>query len=386
MKTEISVIAVCLLAVFLAKSPVFNENFVGQKNNSDAFVLLNRYQNLNKKLVEVSRLTGQDNPLKGNVLAFASAAEAANLSSEAAPDPAQSNESNIITTAGNATIVKPSYASANAGQGNIVAYKVVPGDTVETIASRFNLSTGTIAQANNLNDLTVAKIKPGQELKLPICEGVIYSIKPDDSLESLMSKYKLNEDDVDYLLDCNDAETFEDLHNLKLAVIPQNDLQIPLAPRANLVRRVKSNTSGRLALTTANTPSGFLGGAGKLLWPAPDTRIVSQGYSWRHNGLDIAEPGGRNPGSIIVATHNCFVKIAGYSPGGYGNNVLCDRGDGLQTRYLHMSQIYVQAGDIIEAGAALGRIGSTGRSTGPHLHFQVSANGRTVNPWTYLNR
>ncbi len=379
-------IFIVALTAFVAQSHSMTGLLVSARNTSDAFKFINGHAHWSEKLVEAARLTNDTETIFPRVLAFA-AASGAGLDSDllTADQNETAAESAVITTADNSAIVKPNYSGNAAFQGNIVIYRVVEGDTLSTIASRFNLSSGAIAQANNLNDLTATKIKPGQELKVPLCDGILYSIKETDTLDSLSEKYKLSEEDVDDFLNCNDVETFEDLQGLKIVVIPQQNLTMPLAPRPKYVRSLRSNSAGRLALTTATAPAGF-DGSGSYLWPTPYTRIITQWFSWRHNGIDIAEPGSRNPGSDILATDDCFVEIAGWQSGGWGNTVVCSHGNGLKSRYAHLSTIDVTAGQNVPRGGKLGNIGSTGRSTGPHVHFSVYQDGRAFNPLTLFNR
>lgn len=98
-----------------------------------------------------------------------------------------------------------------------------------------------------------------------------------------------------------------------------------------------------------------------------------------HDGLDIAAPQGN---SVYAYTDGRVVE-AGWN-GGYGNCILIDHGDGLKTRYAHLSRIYVRVGQRVRTEERIGAIGSTGNSTGPHLHFEVIKNGRTTNPLNYL--
>ncbi|HHY59992.1 MAG TPA: peptidoglycan DD-metalloendopeptidase family protein [Clostridia bacterium] len=128
---------------------------------------------------------------------------------------------------------------------------------------------------------------------------------------------------------------------------------------------------------------------GKLAWPAPGyTRITSE-YGMRmhpilktqrmHTGIDIAAPAGAK----VIAAESGQVMMAGYY-GAYGNTVIINHGSGITTLYAHLSAITVKQGDEVLRGDQIGKVGSTGLSTGPHLHFEVRENGEPVNPWSYL--
>ena len=128
---------------------------------------------------------------------------------------------------------------------------------------------------------------------------------------------------------------------------------------------------------------------GKFKWPAPSYTRISDEYGNRihpilgtkqfHNGLDMAAP----TGSPILAAYDGEVIAASYSPA-MGNYIMIDHGDGLITIYMHASSISTSAGKMVARGERIGSVGSTGRSTGPHLHFSVRLNGSYVSPWNYL--
>ena len=100
----------------------------------------------------------------------------------------------------------------------------------------------------------------------------------------------------------------------------------------------------------------------------------------RHAGIDLAGP----IGTPIQATADGIVKRAGWNSGGYGNLIEVDHGNGIITRYAHLSRIGVSAGDRVTRGEVIGKMGSTGRSTGSHLHYEVRIDGRSVNPIPFM--
>jgi murein DD-endopeptidase MepM/ murein hydrolase activator NlpD len=125
-------------------------------------------------------------------------------------------------------------------------------------------------------------------------------------------------------------------------------------------------------------------GTGQLAWPAVGGYISSKmGYRWgqMHKGIDIARPSSRT----IKAADNGTVVYAGWD-GGYGNKVVINHNNGLRTVYAHLSSISVRVGQTVSKGHNLGNMGSTGNSTGVHLHFEVYKNGKLVNPLNYVNR
>lgn len=128
---------------------------------------------------------------------------------------------------------------------------------------------------------------------------------------------------------------------------------------------------------------------GMFKWPAPSYTKISSDYGNRqhptlgvvlfHNGVDMAAPSGTK----ILSAYDGKVVAADYS-GTMGNYIMIDHGDGLYTVYMHASALYVSKGDIVVKGEHIAAVGSTGRSTGPHLHFSVRLNGAYVSPWNYL--
>jgi len=115
-----------------------------------------------------------------------------------------------------------------------------------------------------------------------------------------------------------------------------------------------------------------------MIWPTQGYRIT-QYYSWRHFAVDIAN----KRGTPIYATDTGVIQYVGWSIG-YGYNIIIDHGGSKKTRYAHLSKFYVKTGQKVGKGESIGAMGSTGWSTGPHLHFEVIINGRKHNPLNYI--
>ena len=130
-------------------------------------------------------------------------------------------------------------------------------------------------------------------------------------------------------------------------------------------------------------------GTGEFRWPVPSSSRVTSDYGWRihpilktkrfHDGIDIGAP----TGSSVVAADDGVVIYTGWY-GGYGNTIIVDHGGGISTQYSHLSKILVENGEKVSKGDEIGLVGSTGLSTGPHLHFTVRKNGELANPWNWL--
>jgi len=244
---------------------------------------------------------------------------------------------------------------------SIIDYDVQNGDSVTTIAKKFGVSEDTIRWEN---DLTKDKIKVGQTLKILPVTGIAHRVSKGDTVYSIAKKYDSDPQSiVDFPFNTfTNDETFE-LAIGQIVIVPDGVMpKVQIAPRARQM-----------------TPdAGSVTGSGKFVWPTQGR--LTQYFSWYHPGLDIANPS--LPG--VVAADSGRVIYAGWDSTGYGNMVLIDHGNGFKTRYGHLSQIMVISGQSVGRGQAVGRMGSTGKSTGPHTHFEIYLNGARVNPLSYL--
>ena len=120
-------------------------------------------------------------------------------------------------------------------------------------------------------------------------------------------------------------------------------------------------------------------GGATLLWPTPG-HVITQYYGWRHTGLDVDG----TLASPLYASESGTVTIAGWHSGGYGLQVMIKHDNGMVTRYAHASKLFVKVGDRVTRGQTIAMMGSTGRSTGSHLHYEVYVNGRRQNPLSYI--
>lgn len=165
------------------------------------------------------------------------------------------------------------------------------------------------------------------------------------------------------------------------------------AARLRALAEQEEAESDRIAAELRGGGSGRF--AGTMTWPVPSSHRVTSPYGWRicpfhgrelHPGIDIgrASAGGASlQGAAIVAASGGRVIYAGYR-GGYGNTVMIDHGNGVVTLYAHQSSIAVSNGQRVTSGQRVGAVGSTGNSTGPHLHFEVRVNGTPKNPMGYM--
>lgn len=257
----------------------------------------------------------------------------------------------------------------------VETYAVVTGDTLSTISQKFEISLNTLLWANNLTVRSV--IKPGTSLTILPVSGVEHTIKSGETLGAIAKKYNVGTDVIlsyNNLSDANALKIGQDL------IIPGGELRAP-AP-------VSRPVAVRDIFTKAPTGAGSQvkpAANGKMSWPS-DLRYVVRGKSSFHTGLDIDCSGHADGTSTNdnYAAMDGIVQFAG-AKGGYGYAIEINHGNGLVTRYGHFHSLYVQKGDNVTAGTPLGRCGSTGNSTGTHLHFEVIANGKFMNPANYLS-
>lgn len=273
-------------------------------------------------------------------------------------------------TQDSSAITKPEIAStkkANQSRKEIIKYTVEEGDTISTIAANFGISVNTILWENDLNAHSV--IRPGQSLEILPISGVAYTVKSGDTLGAISNKYDIDEDKILAYNKMSNA------NQLKAG----EKLIIPGGTKSSYSSVQKTSYSGVSAITSiVKSPSAKPVAGNKMNWPTQGARIT-QYYSWRHQGLDIAN----KTGTPLYAADAGTIEFVGWS-NGYGNNIIINHGGGKKTRYAHLSKFYVKRGQSVSKGETIGAMGSTGWSTGPHLHFEVIINGVKYNPLNYI--
>lgn len=238
-------------------------------------------------------------------------------------------------------------------------YKVKSGESISTIAKKFGLTN--ISTLISINDIdNVRTLRSGQKLKIPSIDGIIHTVAKGDSITNLAKKYGCT---VEQILDANDLET--------QTLFPSQPLFIPGGKMdAQSLKKAMGELFTMPIAAKFRYSSMF--GARK----DPFTGVKSN-----HTGVDMACP----TGTPIKASQSGKVIKAGWH-NTYGNYVIISHGDGYQTLYAHMSKINARQGQYVSQGTIIGLVGSTGYSTGPHLHFTVFKNGKLVDPMSILKR
>lgn len=264
---------------------------------------------------------------------------------------------------------------------DVVLYTVVVGDSVFGIAKKYNIKPETVLWANYdlLKDSPEA-LSPGMELNIPPIDGVYYKWLEGDSLEVIAAQYKTTVDDIlnwpgnklDLAAPSIQADTW--------IMLPNGEREF----RTWVVPQIARGNAGvsKSVYGPGACEGSYEGvyGSGGFIWPSA-SRVLSGNDFWSgHLGIDIAA----GFGDPIVASDSGVVVFAGWSTVGYGYMVMIDHGNGYQTVYGHLSSVGVGCGQSVYQGGYIGGAGSTGNSTGTHLHFEVRLSGAFVNPWHVL--
>jgi murein DD-endopeptidase MepM/ murein hydrolase activator NlpD len=253
-------------------------------------------------------------------------------------------------------------------------YTVQPGDALFSIAAQFSIKPETLMWANDdILKGSPDSLRIGQVFKVPPVDGVYYKVQAGDTLPSIAKKFSADLDDI-----LNWPGNNIDLTTQE--VTPGDFVMVPGGHEKLVVWVVPSVVSSG-ALNKAGNPCGAGPVGNGFIWPTGNHYLSGNDFWSGHPGIDIAA----GLGAPVWAAAAGTVTIAqGGWNGGYGNVVMIDHNNGYLTVYGHLSQINVSACESVAAGQGLGLAGSTGNSTGPHLHFEIRQNGVAVDPWYLL--
>ena len=336
------------------------------------------------------------------------------------------------TSAATSTSSKPQRTTTD-------TYIVQANDTIGSIARNFSVNVGTILWNNNLTDKQY--IRPGDSLRIPPISGMLVTVKTGDTVTALASTYSADPTDIlafNNLSDNSALKAGSEImipggsppapEEVRQIIAFQHQSPVPTQPRtkpqpAVIARQTTTkpqptrsqpaapaDQSSAVSDSSGSDSSGGEGGNGAddntvqayaiddggitdkptdadtsnsplnhLLWPTSG-HTITQYYGWQHTGVDIDG----DYTSPIYAADDGVVEQAGWNSGGYGLMVFIQHPNGMETRYGHSSKLFVKAGDTVKKGEVIGMIGTTGRSTGTHLHFEVYVNGKRTNPLGYI--
>jgi murein DD-endopeptidase MepM/ murein hydrolase activator NlpD len=245
---------------------------------------------------------------------------------------------------------------------DVITYTVQAGDTAEKIAESFDLQPTTLLWSNPEMEKMPDLLRVGQVLTVLPVDGVYHTVEVSDTLQSVAEAYDV---DPAAILTCPFNEF---LVGGRLA--EGSKLIVPGGSKPYVMREVTAYTG---AVPSSAQASGL------FRWPAAGA--LTQGYWYGHRAIDIGAP----IGSAIYASDGGFVSFVGWTDIGYGYLVVVDHNNSYQTYYAHLSDIFVSEGQVVNAGEVIGAMGSTGNSTGPHLHFEIRLKGYPTDPTIYLH-
>lgn len=280
------------------------------------------------------------------------------LSAKAAPPEFRGENESLLYMTQDSSLVSPQNPlgtlSSNSNRDRIILYRVQDGDTPSSIAKSFDISLNTLLWANNLRSPNLIRV--GDELVILPVSGIKYEVKKGDTIDSIAKKFRGDRDEI---LEFNGLGIDDSLMVGAEIIIPDGEAPAPISS-SPIVRNVSSLPEyagyylrpilgGRNSRATRSNPHGIHG----------------------NNGVDLANTCGSPvlasaPGQVIVAkVYNYNVKF------GYGNYVVINHPNSTQTLYGHLSKVLVSSGQAVDRGNAIGLVGSSGNSTGCHVHFEI---------------
>jgi len=271
----------------------------------------------------------------------------------------------------------------------VVKYTVQEGDTVFGIAEKFGLEPETVLWGNYYTLLDDPhQLQAGQELNILPVNGTYHEWQQGEGLNGISSYYGVTpEDIINYPANNLDIATIGDFSNPNIT--PGTWLIVPNGRREFVswsaplgVTRENPAYARVLGPGACDAISGGAVGYGTFIWPSNKHYLSGFDYTpnANHWGIDIAG----NEGEAVYATDAGVIVYAGWNNYGYGNMILVDHGGGFQSLYGHLSGLNVVCGQSVGQGDVIGAIGTTGRSSGAHLHFEIMTSSYKANPWDLL--
>lgn len=253
---------------------------------------------------------------------------------------------------GRTNISRVNGRNANAA----VLYRVQPGDNLWSIARRNGANLASLMSLNGLDENSILDI--GEVIKIPSTNSTFHVVCAGETMWSIAAKYGLN------------------VAAIESANRDKNPNCLKIGDRLTIPQRSSAQS------LPASGPSRGLSFSGLFSWPL--TGMITSNFGWRksgyHHGIDIAS----KQGTPIKAAANGVVTFAGWK-NVYGNTVIIRHDDGKSTLYAHTQKILVKEKQRVKRGQVIARVGVSGRSTGPHLHFEIRIGEKCYNPLNYLN-
>jgi len=267
-------------------------------------------------------------------------------------------------------LLKPainSTAGDRSTANEIFAYEVESGDTLSSIAQKFGIKKDTLIMEN---DLWSERVRTGMTLKILPVDGISHLVKDKETVEKIAKKYSV---DKELVMKQNQLEDGSTLVAGTALIIPGAKKERPVSSY------VASSAPGSAIGYSYDGPV-----TGRLIWPTLKASKLTQGFKRGHYAIDI---GNRSKGPIFAAAAGKVIVAKTGWNGGYGNYVIIDHGNGMQTLYGHNEKLYVTEGQYVEQGQTVAWMGNSGRvygATGIHVHFEVRINGVKYNPMNFF--
>ncbi len=245
-------------------------------------------------------------------------------------------------------------------------YTVQPGDTLNDLAVEFGRDVKTMACARTEEGAPLTRLIPGQRILIPALSDLCHIVKAGQTLDFIAAWYGVTRE--------------------SLMAVPENHIGADGKVRPGQRLLIPHARSRYRSPDEVHAPrpqrDGWWYGDGVFVWPLPGGSFwISQGFKHgKHMAVDLAAA----PGTPVYAIDTGRVIKAGWSDIGYGYRVVIDHGIDYVSLYAHLSEYYVQPGDIVQKGELIGRVGSTGNSTGPHLHLEIRDHGYLIDPLLVL--
>ena len=288
------------------------------------------------------------------------------------------------TEAGDALIrlANPVTTRPDRGSEFATTYVVEKGDSIFGIANHYKLKPESVLWSN----FSVLKDDPqnisvGSQLNIPPVDGIYYLWQEGDTLESVSGKYNVTPEDILMWPGNNIDMTNPVIQPNQYVMIPGGKSEftqwvVPIAysPKSGATRSINNQCA---------IPDDFYAGTGTFIWPSNTTAISGNDFWGGHLGIDIAA----YVGDAVYASDSGVVVFAGGRTDGYGNTVIIEHDTTyatFHTLYAHLSSVNVRCGQRVGQGSLIGAAGSSGNSTGPHIHFEIRQNGAFINPHQVL--
>lgn len=385
-----------ILAEDLPAKPEKQKNFQGSEQNSDLLDLKLPIMRIVTAIITLGLIVVVVLVMRSFFLPKASTAKAIVSQTQIIPTvemnfptPPASSESEVAFTGGVPRLALLHTIIPKRPRKDLIKYTVVEGDTVFGIAEKFGLKPETILWGNYFTLLdNPSFLSPGQILNILPVDGIYHRWNAGDGLNGVAKFYGVTpEDIINYPLNHLDIKTIGGLGNPNIAagtmlVIP-NGTRAFVTWSAPRITRDNPGVAKVLGEGACEAVSGGPVGIQVFIWPTNNHFLSGFNYSpeTNHYGIDLDG----ETGDPIYATDNGVIVYSGWNDWGYGNMIVIDHGNGWQSLYAHLSQINVGCGAYVYQGAVIGYMGSTGKSTGSHLHFELMSDQHgKVDPFNYL--